>query len=97
MIGALHVSSNVFFIASNPVSNLYHKYTFLGKSYSAWSSGQLLQIDYIKTHLRAKFDSTKIIDQNKRVDPIKFKNYAKNNDFDVKIFMDLAASKPKNT
>ena len=73
MIGALHISSNVPFIAPNPVSNGYHKYSPLGRGYGAWSTGQLVQIDYLKTHLGGEFNYKEIIDSNNMVDPEKLK------------------------
>lgn len=97
LIGALHVSSNVPFISPNPVSNGYHKYSPLGRGYGVWSTGQLLQIDYLKTNLGKNFNYTEIINTDKMVDPTKLKNYAKNNGIDTKTFLDLATSKPKNT
>jgi len=75
-IGALHMSCNVPFIAPNKVSNFYHIYSPLGRGYGVWSSGQLLQIDYIKTQLGGEFDYTKIIDSNNMVNPAKLKQYA---------------------
>jgi len=77
-LGALHMSCNVPFIAPNKVSNVYHMYSPIGRGYGAWSSGQLLQIDYVKTQLGAEFDYKKIVDSDNMVDPGKLKQYANN-------------------
>jgi hypothetical protein len=58
MFIALHVSSNIPSITPNSVSNWYHKHTFLGRGFGARSSGQLLQVDSIKTHLGSEFKYT---------------------------------------
>ena len=79
IFGVLHVSSNVPIISPNPVSNFYHKYTFFGRGYGAWSSGQLIQIDYLKTHLGSKFNYKEIIDDDYMIDPQKLKNYFEKN------------------
>jgi hypothetical protein len=97
MVGALHISSNVPFIAPNLVSNGYHIYSPFGRGYGAWSTGQLVQIDYLKTHLGGIFDYKEIIDQNNMVDPSKLKNYSNKHGIDFKTFSNLAATKSKNT
>jgi hypothetical protein len=96
MLGALHISSNVPFIAPNPVSNCYHRYSPLGRGYGAWSTGQLVQIDYMKTRLGGEFNYKEIIDQNNMVDPAKLKNYANKHGIDSNYLLNLAATKPKN-
>jgi uncharacterized membrane protein len=93
MLGALHVSSNVPFIAPNPVSNWYHKHTYLGRGYGAWSSGPLLQVDYIKTQLGGEFDYQKVIDQHKMLDPKKIKEYSEQHNISYKNLLSL--TKPK--
>ena len=101
LAGALHVSSNVPFISPNPLSNEYHKWSPIGRGYGVWSSGQLLQIDYLKTHLGKNFNYHEIIDADKMVDPTKLKMYAQKktleNDINFKTFTDVATSKPKNS
>lgn len=97
MQGALHISSNVPLIAPNPVSNTYHIYSPLGRGYGAWSTGQLVQIDYLKTHLGGEFNYKDIIDQNNMVNLKKLTNYASSHGIDAKTFFDLAPPKPKNT
>lgn len=96
IFGALHISSNVPFITPNPVSNGYHKYSFLGRGYGAWSTGQLVQIDYIKTHLGGEFNYKDVVDQNSMIDPKKLKTYAINHGIEIKTFLKLASTKPKN-
>lgn len=95
LMGALHISSNVPFISPNPVSNGYHKYSPLGRGYGAWSSINLVEIDYLKSHLGKKFDYTEVIDTNRMVDPTKLKDYAKNNSIDIKTFLDSTINTPK--
>ena len=51
-------------------------YSPIGRGYGVWSSGQLLQIDYMKTQLGGEFDYTKIIDSNNMIDPYKLEEYA---------------------
>ena len=97
LVGALHVSSNVPFISPNPVSNGYHKFSPLGRGYGVWSTGQLLQIDYLKTNLGKNFNYHEIIDTDKMVDPTKLKTYAQKNGVNVQTLLDLAISKPKNS
>jgi len=75
-LGALHMSCNVPFIAPNKVSNFYHIYSPLGRGYGVWSSGQLLQIDYLKTQLGGEFNYKKIIDSDNMVNPAKLQQYA---------------------
>lgn len=75
-LGALHMSCHIPFIEPNEVSNFYHTHSPLGRGYGAWSSCQLLQIDYIKTRLGGEFDYTKIIDSNNMIDPYKLEEYA---------------------
>jgi len=78
-LGALHMSCNVPFIAPNKVSNFYQMYSPIGRGYGVWSSGQLLQIDYMKTQLGGEFDYTKVIDSNNMVNPSKLRQYANDN------------------
>jgi hypothetical protein len=61
------------------MSNTYHRYRPIGQGYEIWSSGQLLQIDYLKTNMGAKFDYHEIIDNHYKVDPAKLKVYSKRN------------------
>lgn len=75
-IGAFHLSCNVPFIAPNKLSNVYHVYSPMGRGYGVWSSGQLLQIDYLKTQLGGQFDYTKVIDSKNMVSPAKLRQYA---------------------
>lgn len=78
-VGALHVTSGAPILEPNKLSNTYNIYSPLGRGYGAWSSGQLIQIDCIKTELGGKFDATKVVDSNGMLDPIKIKQYAKAN------------------
>nr|UXN44307.1 hypothetical protein [Haslea karadagensis] len=94
-MGALHISSNVPFIAPNAVSNEYHKYSPIGRGYGAWSTGQLFQVDYIKTHLGGEFNYKDIVDQNNMIEPTKLKSYVKNHNLDIKIFSKLGTTKPR--
>lgn len=96
-LGALHVSSNVPFIAPNKVSNLYHMYSPVGRGYGVWSSGQLLQIDYLKTQLGGEFDYKKVIDSNYMVNPSKLKQYANGYSISPKVLISVAlpAETPK--
>jgi len=89
-LGALHMSCNVPFIAPNKVSNFYHMYSPIGRGYGVWSSGQLLQIDHMKTHLGGEFDYTKVIDSNNMVNPSKLKQYASNNNIDSGVLNSVA-------
>ena len=75
-LGALHVSSNVPMISPNALSNSYHLWSPLGRGYGAYSSGQLLQVDFLKTKLGSNFDYTQCLDQNKFLDPQKVATYA---------------------
>ena len=75
-LGALHMSSNVPMISPNPVSNYYHLWSPLGRGYGAYSSGQLFQVDFLKTKLGSNFDYTQCVDQNKFLDPQKVATYA---------------------
>jgi hypothetical protein len=77
MLGALHVSSNVPFISPNPISNWYHKHTYFGRGFGAWSTGQLLEVDYMKTRLGGRFEYKEIVDENLMIDPDKMERYAK--------------------
>jgi Cytochrome C and Quinol oxidase polypeptide I len=95
LAGALHISSNVPFIAPNPLSNGYHKYSPLGRGYGVWSTGQLMQIDYIKTHLGSRFDYKQIVDQDLMVDPGKMKKYVKENGLSLQSFLEISKINPK--
>ena len=94
MAGALHVSSNIPFIAPNPVSNFYHMHTYFGRGYGAWSTGQLLQVDYMKTRLGGNFEYREIVDANRMLDPVKMQKYAQENNitFDAPL---RSVAKPK--
>jgi len=83
LVGTLHVSSNVLFLAPNPVSNSYHIYTSLGRGYEAWSSGQLLHIDYIKTNLGSEFKYKEVVDSNNMLDPKKILSYAEKHNLNL--------------
>lgn len=100
MTGALHVSFNVPFISPNPLSDKYYKFSLLRRGYGVWSTGQLLQIDYLKAYLGKNFNYYKIIDIDKMVDSTKLEIYAQKNPLkngiDFQTFTDLAANKPKN-
>lgn len=78
-LGALHMSSNVPMISPNPVTNFYHLWSPLGRGYGAYSSGQLLQIDFIKTKLGSNFDHTQCLDKHAFIDPQKLAIYAEKN------------------
>lgn len=97
LVGALHVSSNVPFISPNPLSNGYHKFSPLGRGYGVWSTGQLLQIDYLRTNLGKSFNYHEIIDADKMVCPTKLKTYAQNNNISVQTLLNLATDKPKTS
>ena len=83
MYGVWHISSNVLIIPPNSVSNAYHLYTPLGRGYGAWSSEQLLHIDYLKTRMGGSFDYKEIVDDNKMIDPTKLENYTKKHGFNI--------------
>ena len=97
MVGALHMSSNVPFISPNPVTNCYHKFSPLGRGYGAWSTGQLLQVDYLKTQLGSEFNYKDVVDQNEMLSPTKLKSYAKDHGIDVKTLLEIGGNKPKNS
>jgi len=82
-LGALHMSSNVPMISPNPVTNYYHLYSPLGKGYGAYSSGQLIQVDFLKTQLGGKFDYTECLDSNRFLDPKKIQIYAQKNNINI--------------
>jgi hypothetical protein len=92
MFLALHVSSNILSITPNSVSNWYHKHIFLGRGFGACSSGQLLQVDSIQTHLRSEFKYTEIVDANQMLGSKKIKCYAKSYNITLKDFPEI---KPK--
>ena len=100
LVGALHVLFNVPFITPNPVSNSYHIYTPLGRGYGAWSSGQLLQIDYIKTNLGSEFNYKEVVDSNNMLHPNKILSYAEKHNLKLgklnKIGDSVLAVRPKN-
>ena len=76
-LGVLRMSSNnVPMISPNPVTNYYHLWSPLGRGYGAYSSGQLIQVDYMKTKLRGDFDYTQCLDSNKFLDQKKIAIYA---------------------
>lgn len=88
-LGALHMSSNVPMISPNPITNYYHLWSPLGRGYGAYSSGQLLQVDFMKTKLGGNFDYTQCLDSNKFLDPQKIAVYAEKNDLNLnKISLD---------
>ena len=78
-LGALHMSCNVPMISPNPITNSYHLHSPLGRGYGAHSSGQLIQVDFLKTKLGSSFDYTQCIDSHKFLDPQKIENYAEKN------------------
>lgn len=87
--GALHMSSNVPMISPNPITNYYHLWSPLGRGYGAYSSGQLLQVDFMKTKLGGNFDYTQCLDSNKFLDPQKIAVYAEKNGINLnKISLD---------
>jgi hypothetical protein len=57
------MSANVPFIAPNSVTNTYHLVSLLG-GYGVWSTGQLLQVDMIKTQIGGKFNYREVIDKD---------------------------------
>ena len=73
------MSANVPMISPNPVTNWYHLHSPLGRGYGAYSSGQLIQVDFLKTKLGGNFDYTQCIDSNKFLDPQKMTAYAEKN------------------
>jgi hypothetical protein len=73
---------------------MYHVYSPLGRGFGVHSSGQLLQIDYIKTQIDDKFDYTKIIDSNNFVNPQKLKQYANGCGIDPDILHSIAFPLP---
>ena len=81
--GALHMSANVPMISPNPITNYYHLWSPLGRGYGVYSSGQLLQIDYLKTKLGSNFDYTQCLDKHKFVDPQKLTTYAGRNNINL--------------
>jgi hypothetical protein len=89
MVGALHVTSNTPFISPNPVSNWYHKHTFLGRGFGAWSSGHLLQVDSIKSHLGSEFKCTEVVDANQMLDSRKIKCYEERYSIILKYFLEI--------
>ena len=88
---------NVPFISPNPVTNCYHKFSPLGRGYGAWSTGQLLQVDYLKTQLGSEFNYKDVVDQNEMLSPTKLKSYAKDHGIDVKTLLEIGGNKPKNS
>jgi hypothetical protein len=93
-MGALHMAAHVPMIEPNVVTNNYHKYSPIGRGYGASSTGQLLQIDYLKTLLGSKFDYKQIIDENQMVDPKLLDDYFHKNNLELKTF-DLYKFRPK--
>jgi len=49
----------------------------------AYSSGQLLQVDFLKTKLGGNFDYNQCLDDNKYLDPQKLVAYAAKYDIDL--------------
>lgn len=92
-LGALHVSSNVMLISPNIVSNSYHKYSPLGRGYSAWGAGQLYQVDWLASNLGEKFDYKQVIDSNKMLNPQKLTQYSKHHNLDMNAFKAVGLSK----
>jgi hypothetical protein len=90
---ALHTSSNALVFEPNPVSNCYQKYSPVGRGYGAWSSGQLIQIDMLKTQLGGEFNYRQVVDHNNMLDPKRIKAYCEQHNISYKNL--LANAKPK--
>ena len=75
-LGALHMSSNIPMVSPNPITNYYHLWSPVGRGFGAYSSGQLLQVDFMKTKLGGNFDYTQCLDSHKFLDPEKIAIYS---------------------
>jgi hypothetical protein len=95
-LGTLHMTSYFIGISPNLITNTYQIYSPIGRGYGVWSSGQIFQIDYLKTQLGGDFDYKELIDQNKMVDPKKLENYAESKNITITMNKDIIESSLKN-
>jgi hypothetical protein len=82
-VGALHMSANVPIISPNSVTNTYHLWSPLGRGYGAHSTGQLIQVDSMKTKLGSQFDYNQCVDKTNYLDQSKIDAYAKQNNINL--------------
>ena len=75
VFGMLHLSSNTPMILPNPVSNMYHMYSPVGRGYGIHSIQTLAELEHVKGNLGGRFNYKAVIDDKGFIDSKKLKAY----------------------